>query len=482
MKKILILISIISSLTYANNDFLTLEERLERLEQKLHQVEEDQAKKVEKEERDRVAYNNDKVEFHGYFRTGADGNIKEGNKRAYDRAKNIVGRWGNEYDTNFNFNLSRKFTLPNQAWSRVLIQVENWNNIYNNSIGDTELNVTNLYLEMGNLPFMTGNFKEATIIGGKRGWDGVIVDPIDYYYQDIGGTGIGIDKIKFLNGYLNLAYISADFDDKTQHSYILGVPENGYYKENRETAGTIRGYKARYSQGDLSLEMMYAHAVDHNNVGKTFSDVWGNKIETTRNVADNGVYAGLYYNPKNFFGLKGWGQHYLQFSTGVLAGDNGIGRINTPGNMLAHKDSKAYQLGLGGLVNLNEKTNMLVTFRTNYVDKVDSRDQQFNGDKIESSILNKESSLISLNLRPIYTLNQFLDLWLDTGIGKIESKTYKGDTWEGNYYKVSAGPQIRYSIGFAETTIKAYVTYISEDTTNGKVDDIITGLQFVAWW
>lgn len=353
MKKVLLLLSLITSLAHANTETLSLEERLEKLEQKLYQVEKEQQEKAEEEKQEKLAFNNDKVEMHGYFRTGADGNMREGNKRAYDRAKNIVGRWGNEYDTNFNFNLSRKFTLPNQAWSKVLIQVENWNNSYNNSLDGTDLNVTNLYLEMGNLPIFTGAFEEATVIAGKRGWDGVIVDPMDYYYQDIGGTGVGIDKIKFLNGYLNLAYISADFDDETQHGYysVGDIAENIYYKGDMDIAGTIRGYKARYNQNDIALEVMYAHAVDHSSVGLTGDE----KTKFTRETADDGFYTGLYYNPKNFFGLKGWGQHYLQFSTGVLAGDNGIGRLNTVGNMLAHRDSKAYQLGLGGLVNINEK-------------------------------------------------------------------------------------------------------------------------------
>lgn len=482
MKKVLLLLSLITSLAYANTETLSLEERLEKLEQKLYQAEKEQEEKAEEEKKEKIAFSNDKVEMHGYFRTGADGNMREGNKRAVGTNKSLVGRWGNEFDTNFNFNLSRKFTLPNKAWSKVAIQIENWNDSYNNSLDGTDLNVTNLYLEMGNLPIFTGAFEEATIIAGKRGWDGVIVDSMDYFYQDIGGTGIGIDKIKFLNGYLNLAYISADFDDDLQYSP---------YKGKIETAGTIRGYKARYNQNDIALEVMYAHAVDHDNVGLTgYRNEENQNIKFTRETADDGFYTGLYYNTKNFFGLKGWGQYYLQFANGVLAGyDNvihhtsGLGRLNSLGNMHAHKDSVAYQLGLGGLVNINEKTNMMVAFRTNYTDKADSRNKQILGDgSVISSNFNKKVRQTGFNIRPIYTLNQFLDLWIDAGIGTLKSETYRGEIWEGDFYKISAGPQLRYSIGFAETTVKAYVTYIGEATTTGEKNDIITGLQFVAWW
>lgn len=478
MKKVLLLLSLISSLAYASTETLSLEERLEKLEQKLNELEQEKEELIQEKKQEKIVFNNDKVEMHGYFRTGADGNMREGNKRAIGTNKNLVGRWGNEFDTNFNFILSRKFTLPNQAWSEVGIKIENWNDSYDNGLDGTNLNVTKLYLEMGNLPIFTGAFKEATVMAGKNSWGSVIVDPIDYYYQDVNGTGVGIDKIKFLDGYLNLAYISADFDDETQH----------LYKGDAETAGTIRGYKTKYTQDDISLEIMYAHAVDHDNVGLT-----GEKDKNTkfsRETADDGFYAGLYYNPKNFFGLKGWGQHYLQFANGVLAGyDNvyytgaGIGRLNSLGNMYAHKDSKAYQLGLGGLVNINEKTNMMVTFRTNYTDKADSRAKEIleNGTIISSNFA-KEVRQTGFNIRPIYTLNQFLDLWIDAGIGTLKTETYKGESWTGDYYKISAGPQLRYSIGFAETTIKAYVTYLEEDTTTGDRDDIITGLQFVAWW
>lgn len=504
MKKILyfILITNIYAQPFFNtndnkgsSEKLTVEERLEKIEQKLSSQEndiEEKKKTDEKQDKDIQELLKENIEFHGYFRTGADGNLREGNKRAYDRAKNLVGRWGNEYDTNFNFNLSKKFILNNKAWSKVHFQIENWNNTYNNGFRDNDkLNLTNLYLEMGELPIFKGRFKDSTIVAGKRGWDGVIVDPIDYYYQDIGGTGFGINNIRIGKGNLSLAYISADFDDKTQHAYKSNNPHLGTYKGTMDVGGTIRGYKGRYAYKDIVTELMYAHAVDHNNVDKTYNDIYGKKFESTRNTADQGVYAGIYYNPKNFFGLKGWGQHYLQFSNGVLAGNNGIGRLNTPGNMLAHKESKAYQLGVGGLVNVSSKLNVMPTFRIAYTENVDSRDKEITASgKYIPSVLEKNNKLIGFNVRPIYTINPYVDLWIDAGLGKITSTAYNDDEWKGKYYKVSAGPQLRYSIGYAETTVKAYLTYIGEDiqqkdkveSTKKSSSDLIGGLQFVAWW
>ena len=175
--------------------------------------------------------------------------MKHGNKNSYSKNKEYVGRWGNEYDTNFNINLSKKFTQSNGAWTKLVVQLENWSDNYDNNVGDYKIDLTELYIEMGNVPMFTGAFKDAKIVAGKKKWDAQQVEILDYYYQDVKGTGLGLEGIRLWNGSLNLTYISNDFKDG-ELSNIEG-----------KKAEDVRAYKAKYT-----------HGADNPKFEKTFSD------------------------------------------------------------------------------------------------------------------------------------------------------------------------------------------------------------------
>lgn len=406
--------------------------------------------------------------------------MKHGNKNSYSKNKEYVGRWGNEYDTNFNINLSKKFTQSNGAWTKLAVQLESWSDNYDNSVGDSsKIDLTQLYVEMGNVPMFTGAFKDAVIVAGKKKWDDQQVEVLDYYYQEVAGTGLGIENIKLWNGSLNLAYISNDFKDG-ELSNLEG-----------EKAEDIRAYKAKYTYGDISGEVMYAHAMDNDRIKE-----YKNNLETwKRDAADDGFYTGLYYQPDNFFGLEGKGQHYLQYATGLLAGE-GIGKIDTDFNKRAANDAVTYQLGLGGIVRLGDRTHMLVSYRGLRAQDIEARktvsywSDGINMSPYENSWRVNKLETDALVLRPIYYINQNLDLWLEAGIARKDTEAYNGTTEDHLLYKISAGPQLKYYVGNAETSLRLFVTYIGDKTerrengvtTKSTVEDVITGFQVSAWW
>lgn len=178
MKKFL-LVSLLCALaipTLAEDRELTLEERIEKLEQIIAEQNKELKKQkidIKKNEKklslatqEKTKNQDDELQFHGYLRTGAEGNMKHGNKNSYSKNKEYVGRWGNEYDTNFNINLSKKFTQSNGAWTKLVVQLENWSDNYDNNVGDYKIDLTELYIEMGNVPMFTGAFKDAKIVAG----------------------------------------------------------------------------------------------------------------------------------------------------------------------------------------------------------------------------------------------------------------------------------------------------------------------------
>ena len=495
MKKFL-LVSLLCALaipTLAEDRELTLEERIEKLEQIIAEQNKELKKQkidIKKNEKklslatqEKTKNQDDELQFHGYLRTGAEGNMKHGNKNSYSKNKEYVGRWGNEYDTNFNINLSKKFTQSNGAWTKLAVQLESWSDNYDNSVGDSsKIDLTQLYVEMGNVPMFTGAFKDAVIVAGKKKWDDQQVEVLDYYYQEVAGTGLGIENIKLWNGSLNLAYISNDFKDG-ELSNLEG-----------EKAEDIRAYKAKYTYGDISGEVMYAHAMDNDRIKE-----YKNNLETwKRDAADDGFYTGLYYQPSSFFGFEGKGQHYLQYATGLLAGE-GIGKIDTDFNKRAANDAVTYQLGLGGLVRLGDRTHMLVSYRGLRAQDIEARktvSYWYNESNptemspyVDSWRVNKLET-DALVLRPIYYINQNLDLWMEAGIARKDTESYSGTTEDHLLYKISAGPQLKYYVGNAETSLRLFVTYIGDKTdrvengvtTKSTVEDVLTGFQVSAWW
>lgn len=508
MKKFL-LVSLLCTLalpTLAEEKNLTLEQRIENLEKIIEEQNKELKKQklnIKKNEKklslatqEKPKNDDGELQFHGYLRTGAEGNLKHGNKSSYSKFKEYVGRWGNEYDTNFNINLSKKFYQSNGAWTKLAVQLESWSDNYDNSVGDdSKIDLTQLYIEMGNVPMFSGAFKDSVLVAGKKKWDDQQVEVLDYYYQDVAGTGLGIEKIKLWDGDLSFAYITNDFKDGE-------IAERD--KKGREVAEDIRAYKAKYTYKDLSGEIMYAHAMDHDDVTEiTNNDNYNEATLTKREAADDGIYAGIYYQPNNFFGFEGKGQHYLQYSTGLLAGE-GIGKIDTDFNKRAAEDAVTYQLGLGGTVRLGDRTHMLVSYRSLRAENIEARKYDSypysypdgNGGTIydrtdfqNSWRVNKLES-DALVLRPIYYINQNLDLWLEAGVGRRDVESYNGNTEEHLYYKVSAGPQIKYYVGSAETSLRLFVTYIGDKAetvdnnkfTKSSTSDVIGGFQVSAWW
>ncbi|WP_047396567.1 carbohydrate porin [Cetobacterium sp. ZOR0034] len=507
MKKF-VLLSLLCTLALqasAEGEKLSLDQRIEKLEQIIENQNKELNKQklnIKKNEKKlslstqaKPKTEDDQLQFHGYLRTGAEGNMKNGNKNSYSKNKEYVGRWGNEYDTNFNINLSKKFTQSNGAWTKLAVQLESWSDNYDNSVGDSsKIDLTELYVEMGNVPMFSGAFKDSTIIAGKKKWDDQQVEVLDYYYQDVNGTGLGIEKIKLWDGDLSLSYISNDFKDGE-------VAERD--KRDKKISEDIRAYKAKYTYKDIAGEIMYAHATDNADIKEvTDNDDYKSATVTKREAADDGLYLGLYYQPNNFFGFEGKGQHYLQYSTGLLAGE-GIGKIDTDFNKRAADDAVTYQLGLGGTVKLGKRTHMLVSYRSLRAENIEARKYDsyaynypgadgtvYDRTEFQNSWRVNKLESDALVLRPIYYVNQNLDLWIEAGIGRRDAEAYNGNTEDHKFYKISAGPQLKYYVGSAETSLRLFVTYIGDETKktdnnvklSSTVEDVITGFQVSAWW
>ncbi|MGL5356268.1 MAG: carbohydrate porin [Cetobacterium sp.] len=485
-KKLLILLGsilVVTSVSAAQQNQQKLnsefEQRLKKLEQ--NSFEEDQ--KLDEKIQNLKEFRMENLpEFHGYFRTGSDGNFKDSYKKVYDRNKNLIGRYGNEYDSYTNFVFSKKYNLEDGIWSKITLEFDNWNNSYEMS---SDINLAGAKIELGGIFGKSEAFKDVVLIAGKQGWNNRMTDMIDYFYQDIDGVGVGVEKIKFGPGELGIAYLTADFQDQTDSYYTPSLDK--VEDENVETSDSARAIKLTYGKGSLVGEFMYAKAPDHGDytISKNGEDMH------SRITSDDGIYTGLYYNPQNYYGLNGWGQHYAQYGTGMLGGA-GLGRLGTYDNMIAHKDSQGFQIGTGGGKNITDKLSFQTAARFIKVDKVDSREYKINdvGSTYEKSDKTDSQQEMGFSVRPIYNINKNLDFWVEGGIAKVERELYNGTEEEKLIWKVSAGPQIKAWLGTAEVAIRAYVTYYDEHMdkkennlkTKEKASDFIAGFQMSTWW
>lgn len=480
----------------------TIESKQADMEARLRKIEEtmvvSQYSKNDKNENSNL--NN--FEFHGVFRTGADGKLDDSFKKAYDREKTLLGRAGNEFDTYTAINFSTRYTMENGIWSRIYIELDNWNNEYDPY---NDINLAFAKIDIGGIPMFTGAFKDMTITAGKSRWDDRYVDQYDYFPQDFQGVGIAFNNIKLGPGKIGLTYISSEFQDRSEQYYLptLDKPWEWTTKDNVGRSDSIRGFKALYKLSDIDFEYMYASTPDHDTLSTYSED--GKKF--TREASSDGMYGAIYYNPQNYYGLSGWGQHYAQIGTGVLAGA-GLGRINTTDNMMAHKDSLSYQIGTGGRAYLTEKLSIMSAIRYTVGDKVDSREYEISYGAHKPYLTNfvKKQHQLGIAIRPIYNINSYFDLWIEGGYSFVKSEAWDGVTESTrDIFKISAGPELRLNYSSAGITLRPYITYfydINDKTdlnvsTSGEPNydivknktsskdrngEFVAGFQISAWW
>ncbi|MGL6100782.1 MAG: carbohydrate porin [Fusobacteriaceae bacterium] len=498
LKKQLLLLSILllSKESYSQN----LEVKQKQLEERLKIIEE-QLEKTSSEQ-NKQENNNDNFEFHGVMRAGADGKINEHFKKAYDKEKTLLGRAGNEYDSYTSINFSKRYTAENGMWGKLYVELDNWNNEYNPY---DDINLAFVRAEFGGVPMFTGAFQDMKIVAGKSRWDDRYVDQTDYFPQDFQGVGIAFNNISVGPGKIGLTYISSEFQDRSEQYYLptLDKPWEWETKDNVGRSDSIRAIKALYKLENIDFEFMYASSSDHDTL-KTYSE--GDK-KFTRTSSEDGIYGAIYYNPKNYYGMNGWGQHYAQIGTGVLAGA-GLGRLNTTDNMMAHEDSLSFQIGTGGRTNITEKISIMSTLRYTYGDKVDSREHEISYGAHKPYLTNfvKEQQQLGLAIRPIYAVNYYFDLWAELGYSYVDSEAWDNVTKsKRDLFKISIGPELKLNYSSAQITFRPYLTYFYdindkkelEISTTGepnydlvknktskkdKDGEFVGGFQVSAWW
>lgn len=159
-------------------------------------------------------------EFHGYARSGllmnGSGSSTKGGPYMTPAGDTggAVGRLGNEPDTYVELNLEHKQTLDNGVTTRFKAMVADGQKTYNDWTSDTsDVNVRQVYAELGNLPTFDGPLKGSTWWAGKRfDRDNFDIHWVDSDIVFLAGTGGGVYDVKWNDSFRsNFSIYGRDF-------------------------------------------------------------------------------------------------------------------------------------------------------------------------------------------------------------------------------------------------------------------------------
>lgn len=435
---------------------VTLEERVAKLEAELAQTQEN-VESVEKTQ----SYQD--FEFHGYARSGLLMNSDLRGGKAFSTGASPKYRLGNEDETYMELELSKNFYMEDGSWAKYHVMLADSAETNNDWTGgsDSNLNMRQAFVEMGNLSTFTGAFEESVIWAGKRfyGRDDVHIN--DFYFRDFSGTGGGIQNIKLGGGHLDLALIGREFGDidgTDLESYTL----DGRYRINNwefELAGHIAkdNDSTTTSGGDWGWQ-------DDDSDPSTPPN-WGQSPVTTSGEgrADTGYQGYVNYNLPGYYGLvdAGFSRVYVQGGYGLGAGDLG----GAARNENAGEDEKAYRIGSFGQATLSKKWDLFtnISFQQN-IDKLDD-----NANKVDTK-------WFSVGARPVYKVNKNFELQFEAGYDWIDVEDTKNGDKDGGLWKVTFAPTFKLDTDafWGRPEIRTFVTYANWSTELEDLNDDLT--------
>ena len=415
----------VSGAALASADVDSLEQRINELEKRL-EVTQNKAEATSASAKLTSGF-----EFHGYARSGVvfndDFNGAKGTGAYMTPAGRYgasVGRLGLEDDSYVEVKLIKKNTHDDGSWSRYKVMFADGVETKNTWTADeSNLNMREIYAELGNLKSFKGAFKNASIWAGKR-FD---KNNFDVHFVDsdivfVNGTGAGINDVQVSENWkASLAFYGRDFGSADAgntdiENYI--VHSNNYFGDNWQFM--LNGMKAN----------------DHK------------KEEGGSDLAESGIHTLLAYHTSFEGGFAKFGALYGQ---GLGAEVKNVG---SEGQLT--KDAKAFRVFAYSVHQINNNWRIAPSLLAET-----SKDRFVIGDKANWASFNlRAANPITKNFEMVYeTSYQWMDL--DDGT----------ESADGSFYKFTVAPTFKLDTGagfFERPEIRFFASYINwSDDLNG---------------
>lgn len=402
---------------------LTLEQRLTQLEAKIAQQQQ-----VSSETTHSFA-------FSGYARSGLLVNDKGRGGHAgpgISPASSIggdahIGRLGNEKDHYVELGFHHQSHFSNGAWANFKALLADGSSSPDPWVqsSDNNLNLRQVYVEIGDLPDFSGAAKHATLWAGKR-FDG---RNFDLHFTDtdivfLGGTGGGISNLTWSDrGRSDFSLYGRSFGDLGSSRYSDDNVQNLLLTSNQF-----------YGNAQWMLTGMSASGNDDL---KGRNATTGGYALRSDDTAKHGVFTMLaWHDTSSFYGLApGSSTHALQWGRGLGAE---LRQIGGDGDLT--RSASAVRLATFGVVPLSERWSLAPALLAQH-----SEDRYRSGDRYDWATVNLR---VAQSITQNFAL-QYEASWLYMDL-KPNGRTYRdGNTIasynavKGDVYKLTFAPTFK---------------------------------------
>ncbi|MCG8709905.1 carbohydrate porin [Brenneria sp. 4F2] len=386
----------------------------------------------------------DGFEFHGYARSGLLANdssvgsntdIGPGMSPAGATGGNI-GRLGNEDDTYVELKLEHKQKLDNGATTRFKVMMADGQRSYNDWTADSsDLNVREVFVELGSLPTFTGALKDTTLWAGKR-FDR---DNFDIHWLDsdvifLAGTGGGIYDVKWADN------VKSNFSVYGRSLGAITSLDNDI-KNYIFTANNYAG----------PFQFMLSGLTANNNDEKTNSGNNSANRVTNTNAGDKGYHAMAAWHGDSFYGLsEGSAKVAVLYGHGLGGEVKGIG---SDGNLT--NDASTWRLATYGTTPLSKNWSFAPAVLAQ-----SSQDRYVNGDSYE---------WITFNARLIQEITENFALAYEGSYQymDLDPRGYKDlNKVSGGFYKLTFAPTFKtgdIANFFSRPELRLFASYMNWD-------------------
>ncbi|MBS0847365.1 carbohydrate porin [Citrobacter sp. JGM124] len=384
-------------------------------------------------------------EFHGYARSGLlmnhSGSSTKGGPYMTPAGDTggAVGRLGNEPDTYVELTLEHKQTLDNGVTAGFKAMFADGQKTYNDWTADSsDVNIRQVYAELGNLSTFDGALKDSTWWAGKRfDRDNVDIHWIDSDIVFLAGTGGGVYDVKWNDVFRsNFSLYGRDFGPM-----------------NEQNNNTIQNHilTANNFIGPLQLMISGLRAKDNDN-RKTGH---GEATPEGASKAHSGSHILLGWHNDSFYGLgEGSARTALLYGHGLGAEVKGIG---SDGALLS--EANTWRLATYGITPLGRGWYIAPSVMAQ-----SSKDRYMKGDSykwltLNTRLIKEVTQNVALAFEGSY---QYMDLQPQgySPDGKAENKR---QAVKGDFYKLTFAPTLKAEkIGdfFSRPELRIFATWI----------------------
>ncbi len=399
-------------------------------------------------------------QVNGYIRAGwrvNENGVSTGNE--YGKPDyNLVGTTGKN-PNQVEFNISKNTTFQNGVWSQLGVRAEYGNgdsSFYSstgsedsNNSGEGSFEVKEAFIRLGGFSYLPEN---GEIWAGRRFLNREAGLLSGEFWKQSSGVGFGYEQSG--NG---IAVVSVDVGEKTNKIANKTIHSLDFYSYNHNMLG---------GSFNFDLKLMTA--------GDNSAPVWAD------GEATNGVGAAITYK-RDYYGLDGWTTTALAYGQG-LAANRGVnfgqwsGATDT--NEIDDKDGSSIFFTSYGVLNINERWQMASELTFLRGEKIWGLGANPNaeGDTVDRLLV---------AVRPSYKVNDNFRWEFTASYG------YEKDFWDGDYAgnnnvetqtniyaaEIAAVFTVN-SDYFGRPQIKPFITYMSKDSSNPKIDDAGWGPEF----